>query len=200
MCASIANVESPSPGDERADHLRDVVERELPTLHRRIGTLVYRVCGPLRRDEIAGRVTETLNESVQRALHGAERFEMGRSAVAWLIGIALRILQEQQRSRKKRPISQSELGDEAWQQALTSLCSPAEVDAATVRLDVRQALARLPEGQRRILELRFFNGLDGEELAREISAPSAGAARVRLTRALQALRVQFGSAGEEGML
>jgi RNA polymerase sigma factor (sigma-70 family) len=62
---------------------------------------------------------------------------------------------------------------------------------------VRQALARLPEGQRHVLELRYFEGLDGEELAQALGAPTSGAARVRLARALQALRAQFRRGGGE---
>jgi RNA polymerase sigma factor (sigma-70 family) len=198
MCGPASNAEAQPSEAARAEHLRDAIEREYATLCRRIGTLVYRICGRLRREEVAERVQEVLNETVQRALQGAGHFEMGRSATAWLIGIALRILQEQRRGRMGRSVVQSDLGDEAWRQALDELCTVAESDAATTRLDIRQALSRLDQPQRRAVELRYFEGLDGEELARALDAPTAGAARVRLARALQALRAQFGAAGDEG--
>jgi RNA polymerase sigma factor (sigma-70 family) len=192
MCEHASNRKTEPPSDERADHLRTVIQREEATLRRRIGALVYRICGALRPNEVDGRVWEILNESVSRALKNAEKFEMGRSATAWLMGFALRVLQEQRRGRARRPVVQSDLGDAAWRQALEGLCT-VDSDAATIRLDIRQALARLDEPQRRVVELRYFKGLDGEELARALGAPTAGAARVRLTRALQALRLQFGS-------
>jgi RNA polymerase sigma factor (sigma-70 family) len=130
-------------------------------------------------------------------LQGAESFDPERSAVAWIIGISLRILQEKRRGQARRPVIQSELGDAAWQKALDQLCAGDDTEAATLRLDLRQALNRLEAEQRRVVELRYFKGLDGEELAHELGAPTAGAARVRLARALQALRGQFGLTGSE---
>lgn len=197
MRVHASHVEPEASTDECAEHLRTVIEREHAILCRRIGTLVYRICGRLRPDEVADRVGEVLDETVRRALQAAERFEIRRSAMAWLMGIALRVLQEQRRGRAGRAVVQSDLGEVAWRQALEGLCSAAEPEATTIRLDLRQALARLTEPQRRILELRYFKELDGEELARAVDAPTAGAARVRLARALQALRRQFGLA-EEG--
>jgi RNA polymerase sigma-70 factor (ECF subfamily) len=195
MCEHASNVGSEPSGDDRADLLRRAIERDHALLIRRIGVLVYRICGRLRREEVEDRVVEVLNEAVKRALQAAERFDPTRSATAWLIGFALRILQEQRRSR--RVVVQSDLGDEAWRGVLEELSSADDADAATVRLDIRQALARLEDKQRDILELRYFSGLDGEELARAVDAPTSGAARVRLARALQALRAAFGATGEE---
>jgi RNA polymerase sigma factor (sigma-70 family) len=157
--------------------------------------LVYRICGRLRRLEIEDRVVEVLDEAVQRALQAAERFDPTRSGMAWLIGFALHVLQEQQRPR--RVVARSDLGEENWRGVVEELTSADDTDAATIRLDIRQALARLEEPQRRILELRYFSGLDGEELAQAVDAPTSGAARVRLARALQALRTAFGATGEE---
>ena len=183
--------------DDAASKLSQTIERDYPLLCRRIGTLVYRICGRLRRDEVENRVLEVVGEAVKRAIQAAESFDPGRSASAWIIGIALRVLLEQRRIRPHRTVMQSELGDEAWQHALDQLCSTNDADAATIRLDVRQAIMRLEEAQRRALELRYFRGLDGEELARELDAPTPGAARVRVARALQALRAQFRSATNE---
>jgi RNA polymerase sigma factor (sigma-70 family) len=192
MCGPTSEGGNDTSGDDRADHLREIIEREHPTLRRRIGALVYKLCGPLRREEVADRVDEILSETVKRALQAADRFEMGRSAIAWMTAIALHVLQERQRERRRRPVAQSDLGDEKWRHVVEKLCT-IDSNAATIRLDIRQALARLPESQRHILELRYVEGLDGEEFAQAAGAPSLGAARTRLARALQALRKQFGS-------
>jgi RNA polymerase sigma factor (sigma-70 family) len=197
MCAFVSNEEPDNTADERADYLRKVLREEYATLSRRIGALVYRLCGRLRREEVRDRVNEILNETAKRALEAAERFEMGRSALAWLMGIALRVLQEQRRGWKGRLVVESDLGEEAWQGALAQLCV-ADTDAAAIGLDIRRALERLDEPKRKVLEKRYFAGLDGEELARAVGAPTPGAARVRLARALQSLRAQFGLAGGRG--
>jgi RNA polymerase sigma-70 factor (ECF subfamily) len=189
-------VESEIPSDDPADHLRQAVERDYPVLFRRIAVLVYRMCGRLRRDEVANRVQEVLSEAVKRALQAATAFDPQRSATAWLMGFALRILQEQQR-RARHTVVQTDLGDEAWRRVVEDLCAADDAEAAALRLDIRQALARLNDEQRRAIQLRYFEGLDGDELAKALDAPTSGAARVRLARALQALRAAFGAAGDE---
>lgn len=196
MCGRASLSNSEIAGDDPADCLRRAIAGEHAVLCRRIAVLVYRVCGRLRRAEVEARVLEVLNEAVKRALQNASSFDPRRSATAWLIGFALRILQEQRHSR--RTVVQSDLGEAAWRGALEELCSADDAEAATIRLDIRQALEQLGKEQRRIIEERYFKGLDGEELARAVDAPTAGAARVRLTRALQALRAVFGASGEEG--
>ena len=183
-------------GDDPAGHLRQAIDREHEVLSRRIAVLVYRVCGRLRRGEVADRVAEVLNEAVKRALQSAASFDPKRSATAWLMGFALRILQEQRHPR--RTVVQGDLGEAAWRGALEELCAADDTEATTIRLDIRQALERLDKEQRRAIELRYYQALDGEELAQALDAPTAGAARVRLARALQALRAVFGSSGDEG--
>jgi RNA polymerase sigma factor (sigma-70 family) len=196
MCEHASDEGHETSDDDRADHLREVIAQEYPLLFRRIGTLVYRICGQVRREEAEERIKEILNEAAMRALQSCDRFDPRRSAIPWLMGFALRILQERRRGQARRPVVQSDLGDEKWRHVLEELFA-VDSDAATIRLDIRQTLARLKESQRRILELRFFEGLDGEEFARAVDAPTLGAARVRLARALQALRAQFGLAEGE---
>lgn len=197
MCGRASPSETETPGHDPAELLREAINREYAVLVRRLAVLVYRVCGRLRREEVEDRVTEVLNEAVKRALQGAASFDPARSVTAWLMGFALRILLEQRRG-SRRAVVQSDLGDEAWRGALEELCTADDSQAATIRLDIRQALERLDEPRRRAIELRYFEGLDGEELARALNAPAAGAARVRLARALQALRAAFGASPDEG--
>jgi RNA polymerase sigma-70 factor (ECF subfamily) len=196
MYGSAVPSESETPGPDPADTLRQTIERDLDVLVRRLTVLVYRVCGRLRREEVEERVGEVLQEATSRALEKAAAYDPARSATTWVMGFASRILQEQWRAGR-RTIVQSDLGDAAWRGALEELCSADDSHAATIRLDIRQALSRLDEEQRRVIQLRYFEGLDGEELARELNAPTAGAARVRLARALQALRASFGASGDE---
>jgi RNA polymerase sigma-70 factor, ECF subfamily len=59
--------------------------------------------------------------------------------------------------------------------------------AALDRDELRRALARLPEGHRRVIVLRFLDGLEGEELAVTLGC-SRSTAAVKLHRALRAMR------------
>jgi RNA polymerase sigma factor (sigma-70 family) len=72
-----------------------------------------------------------------------------------------------------------ELGDEAAPEATA--------DAARVRHALDRCLAELDARSRRLVELRFRDELDYDEIA-ALTADSPGALRVRLTRARRALR------------
>ena len=80
MCGQPAHDGAETSAEERAEHLRITIERDYATLCRRVGALVYRICGRLRRDEVAERVQEVLNEAVKRALQSAGHFDPSRSA------------------------------------------------------------------------------------------------------------------------
>jgi RNA polymerase sigma factor (sigma-70 family) len=199
MCGQASPAEPEPTADERAEHLRLVIEREYASLYRRVGVLVYRICGRLRREEADRRIEEVVGDVVGRALQSAATFDPSRSALAWLTGFALNILREKRRYQTRHAVLETDLSGEAWKNALEGLCAAAETETTTIRLDIQQALGRMDDAQRRVLQLRFFDGLDGDELAKAVGAPSSGAARVRLTRALQSLRKQFGTAEGEKM-
>lgn len=196
MGGSTSPVESEMSGDAPAVLLHQAIVREHAMLVRRLTVLVYRVCGRLRREEAADRVNEVLGEAVKRALERAASFDPERSLTAWILGFALRVLLEQRRG-SRRTVVQSDLGDAAWRGVLESLSTADDAESSTIRLDIQQALARLDERQRDAIKSRYFQGLDGEELARALNAPTAGAARVRVARALQALRTAFDASPDE---
>lgn len=93
--------------------------------------------------------------------------------------------------------------------AAFSLSSPLEhdprvegpsVEGALDGVRVARALARLPEAQREVLLLGYFEGLSSSEIASELSVP-IGTVKSRVAAALRALRVVLGAqplvAGEE---
>jgi RNA polymerase sigma factor (sigma-70 family) len=188
---------NPEPSaDAPAALLHAAVAEQHAHLCRSIGGMVYRVCGRMHPDAVAERVHEILNETVQRALGQANQFDPSRSAFSWLMGIAARVLAGQRRQdvRDHRQTLQTDLG-EKWEAALAKLCSvPAD---AAARIDLQQALAQLDESARHALECRYTRGLEGDDLARALDVATAGAARVRVCRALQALRKLIGAADSE---
>ena len=74
------------------------------------------------------------------------------------------------------------MGATNWSAALETLIDPGSGDESQQE-SIRRALARLRDSDRRLLELKYRDGLDGPALAREVGAPSAGAARTALHRA-----------------
>lgn len=66
------------------------------------------------------------------------------------------------------------------------------------RLAVRRALAELPDEQRTVLELGYFEGLSSSEIAERISAP-IGTVKSRVAAALAKLRAGFGPSSIGGV-
>ena len=184
-----------------AERLRSAIARDYERLCAYVATLVRRFEGPMRHDLVCERVEEIVAEAVGRALERADAFDPRRSAFHWVTGIAINVIREARR-RAGRPIhvKQTDLGEPAWRRVLESLIDPAMHQDGSQVERLQQALSKLRESDRRLLELGCVRGLDGAALAREVGAPSPGAARVRLCRAAKALAEAYrrGAAGMEG--
>jgi RNA polymerase sigma factor (sigma-70 family) len=182
--------------------IRAAIEEEHEPLLRSVAVLVAKTERGLRWPEVMEMASEILHEAVQEALKHASRFDPTRSATAWVRGIAARLLLSRRRAETRvwRCIPAAVLGEEAWAAALEQLCTGSTDAAVAGRLDLEQALARISAKERRALEFRYYQGLDGEELAATLGVSTPGAARVRVCRALQALRTHFSPAEEEVFL
>jgi RNA polymerase sigma-70 factor (ECF subfamily) len=148
----------------------------------------------LDRDRRAQRVNEVLGEVVCRALAHPDSYNPGRPVVPWLLGIARNVLRGDAREAATRP-RRAEVDDTTWE-TLIGILGPPDGPASD-RLDLEVMLTRLCPSARTALECRFWKGLDGRDLAEALGARSEGAARVRVTRALQALRDLFAQDASE---
>jgi RNA polymerase sigma factor (sigma-70 family) len=198
MAVNSSNVKPGAEAPGRAERISSAVDREYEPLLRSVAVMVARSDVRLRWAAVMDLAREVLDEAVGEALEHAGAFDPSRSAAAWIRGIAARVLAGRRRSetRGRRFIGASALGEQAWQGALARLASRPTGEAVAGRLDLEQALAGLSAADRRILVLRYYEGLDGAELARTLGLPTAGAARVQVCRALRALRDQFSRKGE----
>lgn len=117
---------------------------------------------------------------------GRFRDERSGSALPWLLGIAANVLRESVRRDRLDTRARARLGlplhlaDEAGFGDVESRLSP--------RAELERALARLPQEQRRAVELRVLDELPYPEVARRLSIRPA-AARLRVSRALRRLAV-----------
>ena len=114
------------------------------------------------------------------ALAGLSRFEWnGTPFVAWLLGIATRVLAR----RWQRTSAQKEvLGED-----LDFLATQSQAEQQAL---FRQLLERLPDDQRRVLEQRFFEQRSIREIAYTLGR-SEGAVKQLQFRALETLRDQL---------
>ena len=118
-------------------------------------------------------------EVFHQALAGLSRFEwQGTPFVAWLLGIASRLLA---RRWQRAAIQPEVLSDDL---ELAAVNDQAERQALFAQL-----LDRLPPDQRRVLEGRFFEQRSIRELAQELGR-SEGAVKQLQFRAIETLRNQ----------
>lgn len=126
-------------------------------------------------------------ETFARAWYARRRFRDLRdgSAAPWLYGIAKNVLHQSVRRRRLAQEATQRLG------VMTGVDrSPVAPDTSWIEgldAEVAAALARLSDGQRRAVELRVGEDRPYEEVAVALGC-SPGAARIRVSRALGALR------------
>lgn len=101
----------------------------------------------------------------------------------WLLGVARRVLSNQLRGERRR----GALGERLEREHDVR---PAADEGQAVH-DVALALSRLPEGQREVVMLVYWDGLTPAEAAAVLASTSL-AVRARLHRALKALRGDLG--------
>jgi RNA polymerase sigma-70 factor (ECF subfamily) len=113
-----------------------------------------------------------------RVVRGADRYEARERERAWLFRIARNTLTDHRRRVAVRP------------QAAETPVEVASAPTQEVRLDVRRALARLPDGERDVLLMAEIGGLSYAEIAAALET-SAPAVRSALYRARMSLRASL---------
>lgn len=129
-------------------------------------------------------------ECFAKALLSVEQFEDrgGGSAAPWLFTIAGNLLRDWGRRQRAETSARRRLGmpiredghNDETQEIIDRLSDE------SLRADVRREVANLPNDQRQALELRVVAELPYLEVARRLGC-SPGAARVRVSRAVQSI-------------
>ena len=140
----------------------------------RVYMLALRLC----RD--ATDASEVLSETFVRAWRGLDRFRGESSPHTWLHTIAVRVWRDLRR-RRGRPM------DSLDEDAVDSLhCREyglaAQYDGGDHRIDIEEAIARLPDGAREVLILFGIEGYSHAEIANMLSV-SVGTVKSQLHRA-----------------
>jgi RNA polymerase sigma factor (sigma-70 family) len=143
--------------------------------------------------------SELTAETFAEALRSLARFrgEAPGSGTAWLFGIARNLAREHARHRRVREHARRALG-----LPLTAYLdddlerTDARIDAEQLGALLAEALAVLPEAQRRAVLLHVVDGLDYPALAGALDS-SPQAARLRVSRGLRAMRRRLAPAHGE---
>ena len=184
------------------------IERDFVSLQRAVELLVWRFLvrqgRPLNHEALRTTAEDVLQEAIARVLQRAAAYDPRRSVHAWVLGFAIKVLQERRRRehRERRYLvaATGSAASEAEHAADTLLERVSDL-ATTDRQGLLELLDLVSAADRRVLTLRFVYRLRGRELAQALGI-SHGAARTRLSRALRRLAIAYHRAdrfaGEEG--
>lgn len=136
------------------------------------------------RTEIREDAADVVAETFLVAWRRAEDVPAGDEARFWLYAVARGALANQRRGERRRSLLAARLRSELAV-ALGSFPAP---DAEA--LGLREAMAKLEDGEREVLLLSAHEGLRSKEIGKVLGI-TAGAARIRLHRARRRLRAEL---------
>jgi RNA polymerase sigma-70 factor (ECF subfamily) len=169
---------------------RDAFER----FYDRYASLVYTVA--LRILRVRSDAQDLLQEVLLQVWRQAGSYSPDRgSPEAWLLTITRSRAIDKQRSVRRIERGLTATGDPP------RLEGGGKVESGTTQSDARLtlhgALQKMPEAQRTVLELAYFDGLTQSEIAARLGEP-LGTVKTRIRAALQRLRELIGAKAPEG--
>lgn len=165
----------------------DADETALGALYDRWMRSLYSLVFHLLKD--ADEAEDVVEETFWQAWRKASSYEPSRGAVStWLLTIGRRRALDRLRAKGRR--REEPLTGEAG--GLAEIVAPgadpsAAVEASELRTNVLAALRELPEEQREVLDLGYFQGLSQTEIADATGQP-LGTVKTRMRLAMQKLR------------
>ena len=118
--------------------------------------------------------------------------ERGSLAV-WLLTIARRTCLDRLRLERRRPLLSDERDPEtAWRGVTEGDIDPAEARWRSLRF----AVTALPNVQRKVIELAYYQGMSQSEIAAELGWP-LGTVKTRIRTAMQTLREAWKPEGQD---
>lgn len=180
--------------DLRREEIRSALSRDFDEIARAIGAMVYSYEKGRDRAWRNQRIEDVLAEAVFRALERPTSYDPSRSFVTWVVGIANNVIRGEARVAASRP-RRADLDEAAWESVLAVL--DPELRRTIDHLEIERMLSRLNPQQRKAIECGYLRELGGDELVEALGSPSQGAARIRVFRAVQALRDLYSQDGSE---
>ena len=147
-------------------------------LYRRHSGRVLSVC--LRLTGERGRAEEAVQDVFVRVWERLTSFRGESAFTSWLHRLAINTVLQAMRSDRRR-VARVALGDDEELQSAAATPSPVEE-----RIDLEEALARLPEQARTVVVLHDVEGFTHEEIA-TMTGVAAGTVRSQLSRARRIL-------------
>jgi RNA polymerase sigma-70 factor, ECF subfamily len=169
-----------------AEALADLYDRHAAVVF----GLATRITGRLEDAE------EVVQDVFAQVWRQAARYEVGRASVAgWLVMLARTRAIDRIRARAARPDQAAAVEPDAAPALTSSTPSPEQVTLSDEDARrVRGALMSLPDTQRALLDLAYYDGLTHAEIAARTGIP-LGTVKTRLRTAMATLRTVLGAGG-----
>jgi RNA polymerase sigma-70 factor (ECF subfamily) len=158
-------------------------------LYDRFSSLVYTLA--MRMLRISSDAEDLLQEVFVQVWHQANRYSEERgSPEAWIVNIARSRAIDKLRSIRRMERSFVLTDDPAKAESSDNVESSAA--ESETKLTMNSALANLPDAQRKVLELAYFDGLSQSEIADRLKEP-LGTVKTRMRSGIQRLRDLLGT-------
>lgn len=170
--------------DERriAEDLVHSQHQALADAYRRWGSMIHALCTRWSDADTADDLTQQVFVAAWRSRH---TYDPARGPLgAWLVGIARNVTNTSFRGVREVPVDPVDVPHGARPEDDRS-------NAVADELLLADALAHLPDNQRRTLELSYWNGLTQVEVAERLDMP-LGTVKSHQRRGLQRLRDSLG--------
>lgn len=149
---------------------------------------IHRICYRIVLD--SSQVPDCVQEVWTKVFQNLGRFQCERSFAAWLNAVAAHTAIDYYRRCKRQGshVDIDEIGGEAL--AADDRVDSRQLDDATIRQQIHQALEEVSVSQRTAFVLRYFEGTPLPEIARTLGCRE-GTVRTHLRRCLLALRARL---------
>jgi RNA polymerase sigma factor (sigma-70 family) len=194
---------SPDPSADASDDelMRRYVLGDVRAFEALFARLAPRVHGFFLRTFRDPSVADDLLQATFLKVHRARAtYRAGEPVRPWVFTVAANVRLDELRRRYRMPAASAEEVDtllerHSHEEANLPRADPAEAAERSAR--VHDALARLPEPTRVVIELNRFEGLSFSEIGKALGI-SAGAAKLRAFRGYEALRGFLSDLAEGG--
>jgi RNA polymerase sigma-70 factor (ECF subfamily) len=160
-------------------------------LFRRYGTKIYNLF--LRYERNVETARDLLQECFLRVIEAKERYTPTKAFSSWLYTIAMNLLRDRQRQKRRRKVQHFSEVDEAILPAseADAKSDPDHVlEKLSIKESVENALHTLPHDQKETILLSKYHGLSFMEIGQILNI-SAEAAKQKAYRGMQKLREQL---------
>jgi RNA polymerase sigma-70 factor, ECF subfamily len=176
------------PDDQLVQRMSQGDVDALNVLYDRYARAVFSFAVRIVRD---GRIAEeVLQEAFMRSWQQSGRFELNRGNYAsWLLSITHNLAIDEVRKSQRRPqkADMVDITDVLRSEVDTTVNIEEAAEATELRGVIRGAMGRLPDAQRQVIELAYFEGLSQREIAAFLNEP-LGTIKTRMRLGMQKLK------------